>query len=118
MFSIHHLAAGLTLILLLRMSVAGALANAFAHPIRTIAGVPNANIIQYDAQVAPDGKLLKKEPVVGYWIRLAEQGQVQASNQAAYDEQRRPDREDPVLGAIGRVFVGSDQGRAVVRQRE
>jgi hypothetical protein len=37
----------------------------------------NANIIQYDAQVAPDGKLLKKEPVVGYWIRLAEQGQVQ-----------------------------------------
>ena len=37
----------------------------------------NANIIQYDAQIAPDGKLLKKEPVVGYWIRLAEQGQVQ-----------------------------------------
>ena len=37
----------------------------------------NANIIQYDAQVAPDGKLVKKEPVVGYWIRLAEQGQVQ-----------------------------------------
>ena len=37
----------------------------------------NANIIQYDAQVGPDGKLLKKEPVVGYWIRLAEQGQVQ-----------------------------------------
>ena len=37
----------------------------------------NANIIQYDAQIAPDGKLMKKEPVVGYWIRLAEQGQVQ-----------------------------------------
>jgi hypothetical protein len=37
----------------------------------------NANIIQYDAQVGPDGKLVKKEPVVGYWIRLAEQGQVQ-----------------------------------------
>jgi len=37
----------------------------------------NANIVQYDAQVGPDGKLLKKEPVVAYWIRLAEQGQVQ-----------------------------------------
>jgi len=36
----------------------------------------NANIIQYDAQIGPDGKLVKKEPVVGYWIRLAEQGQV------------------------------------------
>jgi len=37
----------------------------------------NANIVQYDAQVSPDGKLLKKEPVVAYWVRLAEQGQVE-----------------------------------------
>ena len=37
----------------------------------------NANIIQYDAQVEPDGKLQKKAPVVAYWVRLAEQGQVQ-----------------------------------------
>jgi hypothetical protein len=36
----------------------------------------NANIIQYDAQVTADGQLYSKEPVVGYWIRLAEQGQV------------------------------------------
>jgi hypothetical protein len=36
----------------------------------------NANIIQYDAQIDPCGKLNKKEPVIGYWIRLAEQGQV------------------------------------------
>ena len=36
----------------------------------------NANIVQYDAQVGADGKLFKKEPVVGYWIRLAEQDQV------------------------------------------
>ena len=36
----------------------------------------NANIIQYDAQVGPDGRLTKKKPVVAYWIRLAEQGQV------------------------------------------
>jgi len=36
----------------------------------------NANIIQYDAQVRPDGRLDRKKPVVAYWIRLAEQGQV------------------------------------------
>ncbi len=36
----------------------------------------NANIIQYDAQVTSEGKLFSKEPVVGYWVRLAEQGQV------------------------------------------
>ena len=37
----------------------------------------NANIVQYDAQIGADGKLLKKEPVVVYWIRLAEKGQVE-----------------------------------------
>ena len=40
----------------------------------------NANIVQYDAQVGADGKLFKKEPVVGYWVRLAEQGQVKKLN--------------------------------------
>jgi hypothetical protein len=35
----------------------------------------NANIVQYDAQVGPDGRLDRKKPVVAYWIRLAEQGQ-------------------------------------------
>ena len=37
----------------------------------------NANIIQYDAQIGTDGRLLKKEPVVAYWVRLADKGQVQ-----------------------------------------
>jgi hypothetical protein len=36
----------------------------------------NANIVQYDANISPDGKLNKKEPVVAYWIRLADKGQV------------------------------------------
>ena len=36
----------------------------------------NTNIIQYDARVGINGMLYPKEPVVGYWIRLAEQGQI------------------------------------------
>lgn len=36
----------------------------------------NANIVQYDAQVEPNGKLVSKEPVVGYWIRLANEGEI------------------------------------------
>ena len=36
----------------------------------------NANIIQYDAQLGPDGKLQARKPVLAYWVRLAEQGQV------------------------------------------
>lgn len=35
----------------------------------------NANIVQYDALLGPDGRLDATEPVVAYWIRLAEQGQ-------------------------------------------
>jgi hypothetical protein len=35
----------------------------------------NANIVQYDAQVDSSGRLVRDEPVVAYWIRLAEQGQ-------------------------------------------
>jgi len=50
------------------------------QPLFKIERSKNANIIQYDAQVAADGKLDKKEPVVGYWIRLAERGQVQELN--------------------------------------
>jgi hypothetical protein len=34
----------------------------------------NANIIQYDVQLTPDGKLYQKEPVIAYWIRVAEDG--------------------------------------------
>ena len=35
----------------------------------------NANVIQYDGQIDSEGNLLKKEPVIAYWVRLAEQGQ-------------------------------------------
>jgi hypothetical protein len=45
------------------------------HPLFKIERSKNANIIQYDARSGPDGKLLKNDPIVGYWIRLNEQGQ-------------------------------------------
>jgi len=36
----------------------------------------NANVVQYDAQITDEGKLNSKKPVIVYWLRLAEQGQV------------------------------------------
>ena len=57
----------------------------------------NANIVQYDAQVRPDGKLSTKDPVIAYWIRLAEQGQEQplswVQKTFAYGFKARPDRD-------------------------
>jgi hypothetical protein len=35
----------------------------------------NANIVQYDVQMTPDGRLYAKEPVIAYWVRLAKNGQ-------------------------------------------
>ncbi len=35
----------------------------------------NANIVQYDVQLTPDGKIYSKEAVIAYWIRLAKDGQ-------------------------------------------
>ena len=51
-----------------------------SHPLFHIERSKNANIVQYDAQVAADGRLFRKEPVIGYWIRLNEQGQKQELN--------------------------------------
>ena len=49
-----------------------------SQPLFHIERSKNANIVQYDAQVEADGKLFKKKPVVGYWIRHNEQGQKQS----------------------------------------
>jgi len=47
------------------------------EPLFKIERSKNANIIQYDAQIGPNGRIDADEPVIGYWVRLAEQGQFQ-----------------------------------------
>jgi hypothetical protein len=37
----------------------------------------NANVVQYDAQLTAAGKLNPKEPIIAYWIMLAEDGRKQ-----------------------------------------
>jgi hypothetical protein len=43
----------------------------------TIQRSKNVNLVQYDAQLTPAGKLDPKEPVVAYWVMLAEDGRKQ-----------------------------------------
>jgi hypothetical protein len=79
----------------------------------------NANIVQYDAQLGADGKLFKKEPVVGYWIRLSDKGQVQELNwtqktfaygfSAKYDHRTDTVKLD-MKADIGRQITVSRQG--------
>jgi hypothetical protein len=46
------------------------------QPLFKIERNTNVNIIQYDAQIDADGRLDRKKPVVAYWVRHAEQGQI------------------------------------------
>jgi hypothetical protein len=43
----------------------------------TIQRSKNTNVVQYDAQLTPTGRLDPKEPVIAYWIMLAEDGRKQ-----------------------------------------
>jgi hypothetical protein len=43
----------------------------------TIQRSKNANVVQYDVQLTPEGKLNRKEPIIAYWIMLAEDGREQ-----------------------------------------
>jgi len=43
----------------------------------TIQRSKNANVVQYDAQLTAAGKLNPKEPIIAYWIMLAEDGRKQ-----------------------------------------
>jgi hypothetical protein len=66
-----------TLLLLILFTPSALTAEIQQHPLFKIERSKNANIVQYDARVAPDGKLDRQQPVVAYWLRLAEEGQVQ-----------------------------------------
>ncbi len=46
-----------------------------AHRLFHIERNKNANIVVYDAQVLPDGNLPEKDPVIVYWLTLAEDGE-------------------------------------------
>jgi hypothetical protein len=47
------------------------------HSLFRIERSKNANVVQYDARVGPDGRFAQKDPIVVYWLRLAEDGREQ-----------------------------------------
>ncbi len=73
----------------------------------------NANIVQYDVQLTPDGKIYSNEPVIAYWIRLAKDGQRKelSSNQKrwAYGFQTKYD----VKGNFAIVKMRAKIGRKI-----
>ena len=50
------------------------------RPLFIIERSKNANVVHYDARLTADGKFDPKQPVVAYWIMLAEKGQREELN--------------------------------------
>lgn len=117
MISIRRLSTLLALTLLCAPLLAQA-ETLTSQPLFHIERSKNANIVQYDAQVAADGKLFKKEPVVGYWIRLNEQGQKQKlswlQRTFAYGFDAKPDKGRE----SAEVNMKADVGQAIKVVRE
>jgi len=65
------------------------------QPLFIIERSKNANVVHYDARLDADGRLHPKEPVVAYWIMLAEDGRREDLNwiekQKAYGFDIQPD---------------------------
>jgi len=80
----------------------------------------NANIVQYDAQLDQDDKLHGKEPVVAYWIRLANEGEIKQltwiQKKFAYGFKIKLNRKDnsaklDLAARIGRSMVVKRNGK-------
>ena len=58
----------------LALLAAPAAAQIKTSPLFIIERSKNANVVHYDARLTADGKLDPKEPVIAYWVMLAENG--------------------------------------------
>ena len=82
----------------------GALAE--THPLFIIERSKNANVVHYDARLTADGKLDPKEPVIAYYVMLAEDGRRKELN---WIEKKMAYGFDIEAGPVGRR-VQNDHG--------
>ena len=75
---------------------APAAAQIKTSPLFIIERSKNANVVHYDARLTADGKLDPKEPVIAYWVLLAEDGRRKElswiEKKMAYGFTVKPDR--------------------------
>ena len=80
----------------LALLAAPAAAQIRTSPLFIIERSKNANVVHYDARLTADGKLDPKEPVIAYWILLAEDGRRKElswiEKKMAYGFTIKPDR--------------------------
>ncbi len=93
----------------------GALAE--THPLFIIERSKNANVVHYDARLTADGKLYPEEPVIAYYVMLAEDGRRKELNwiekKMAYGFDIKP---DPSVGGYKMIMVAAPQGPITVKK--
>ncbi len=62
---------------ILLLFIATEVCHAQSLPLFVIERSLNANVVHYDARLAPDGRLDPHQPLVAYWIMAAEDGRRQ-----------------------------------------
>jgi hypothetical protein len=77
----------------------------------------NANVVHYDAQITADGRLCPEEPVVAYFVLLAEDGRRKElkwiEKKMAYGFDIRP---DPSVNGYIMTMVAAPQRPIIVKQ--
>lgn len=93
----------------------GALAE--TRPLFIIERSKNANVVHYDARLTADGELDPKEPVIAYYVMLAEDGRRKELNwiekKMAYGFDMKP---DPSGNGYHMTIMGAPQQTITVRK--
>ena len=88
-------------------------------PLFIVERSKNANVVHYDARLTDDGKLDPKEPVIAYWVRLAENGRREElswiQRKMAYGFTIKP---DPSVDGYRMTMVAGPGRRITVRQEK
>jgi hypothetical protein len=93
----------------------GALAE--THPLFIIERSKNANVVHYDARLTADGNLYPEEPVIAYYVMLAEDGRRKELNwiekTMAYGFDIKP---DPSVSGYKMTMVATPQWPITVKK--
>jgi hypothetical protein len=88
-------------------------------PLFVIERSKNANVVHYDAQLTADGKLDPKEPVVAYWVMVAEGGRREKLNwvevKKAYGFTIKP---DPSVNGFKMTLVAAPERPITVKKEK
>ena len=96
-----------------------AAAQTKTSPLFIIERSKNANVVHYDARLTADGKLDPKEPVIAYWVLLAEDGRREKlgwiEKKKAYGFTIKP---DPSVNGYKMTLVAAPEQQITVKKEK